>query len=259
MILPMLILYYFSLSEAMGGGIIGGQEANPHSRPYMVSLQLYQSHMCGGMLIRKDYVLTSAHCLDTISCSENLHLQVVLGAHNLKENEFGRQSIKVQKCIKHPLYKKGEMHHDIMLLKLKTKAKENKFVRVIALPKKNKEIPAQQYCSIAGWGMTKPNGSASDVLQEVKLKLQFKSECKNIWKNYFDTEHMICTVSNGKEAFCQGDSGSPLLCKNKPYGIAAFTYRFNCKSSKYPQVYMKIAYFLPWIKNVIGQNLNMHV
>ncbi|KAI4879231.1 hypothetical protein NFI96_012112 [Prochilodus magdalenae] len=236
----------------MEAGIIGGKEVEPHSRPYMVSLQLNKAHQCGGMLIRKDYVLTSAHCVNKIKCPGNNRLEVVLGAHNLKKHEIFQQRIQVMECIKHPLYVPTENHHDIMLLKLKTKAVINKFVKTIALPKENKKIIANQECSIAGWGMKSPNSSASDVLQEVTLKVQFDFECRNIWQKYFDVQHMICTVSDGKRAFCQGDSGSPLICKNKPQGIATYTYLYDCSSRKYPQVYIKISYFVPWINKTIG-------
>lgn len=43
--------------------IIGGREAVPHSRPYMASLQKAKSHVCGGVLVHRKWVLTAAHCL----------------------------------------------------------------------------------------------------------------------------------------------------------------------------------------------------
>ncbi|XP_076857768.1 granzyme B(G,H)-like [Brachyhypopomus gauderio] len=244
----LFVLQISPLAGAMETTIVGGHEAVPHSIPSLASVQLNKQHKCGGMLIRNDTVLTAAHCGDS-TCSK---LEVVLGAHDIKAKEFGQQRIKVQKCIKHPSYVQNEFHHDVMLLKLKTKAKMNKFVRVIDLPKKNNDIPANQNCSIAGWGMKVPKGSGSSVLQEVKLKLQFNFECKNIWQKYFDSSYMICTVSNGKTAFCQGDSGSPLICNNKPQGLASYTFKGDCTNRKYPEVYMKISYFTPWIKEVMG-------
>jgi len=89
------------------------------------------------------------------------------------------------------------------MLQLKTKAVLNEFVDVIELPENNEDIPARVECSIAGWGMEKPGGEASTVLLEVSLKLQFSFECKNRWHNYFNSEKMICSISNGKRAFCQ--------------------------------------------------------
>jgi len=89
------------------------------------------------------------------------------------------------------------------MFQLKTKAVLNEFVDVIELPENNEDIPAHVECSIAGWGMEKPGGEASTVLLEVSLKLQFSFECKNRWRNYFNSEKMICSISNGKRAFCQ--------------------------------------------------------
>uniref|UniRef100_A0A8C2JLS6 trypsin n=1 Tax=Cyprinus carpio TaxID=7962 RepID=A0A8C2JLS6_CYPCA len=241
-----LLLSVFSLSGGFESGIIGGKEVKPHSRPYMASLQHRRQHRCGGMLIRDDYVLTLGHCLDTTT-----KLEVVLGAHNISQNEDSQQIIQVDKYIRHPQYMNDHRTYDIMLLKLKTKAMRNEFVDVIELPKNNKNIPDHVECSIAGWGMTKPGGRESDVLREVSLKLQDSFECKHKWKNYFDTEKMICSQSDGKRAFCQGDSGSPLLCESELKGMAAYTYPNDCTFKEYPEDYIKISAFLPWIEKIL--------
>ncbi|XP_058643347.1 granzyme B-like isoform X2 [Onychostoma macrolepis] len=222
-----LLLLVICLAGGMGSGIIGGKEAKPHSRPYMASIQYKNHHTCGGMLIREDYVLTAAHCLnDNVHCDQN-HFEVVLGVHNISKVEKSQQRIPVIKCIPHTKFKQNntmDYSYDIMLLKLKNKAKLNKFVKVMPLPKKNGKTPANVKCSIAGWGSKTPKGEqASDVMQEVKLKLQFSFECKNKWKQYFNSERMICSVSDGKHAFCSGDSGSPFICNTKPQGIASYT------------------------------------
>ncbi|KAK7169228.1 hypothetical protein R3I93_005270 [Phoxinus phoxinus] len=199
------------------------------------------------MLIKDDYVLTSAHCLD----KNSNFLEVVLGGHNISQNEESQQIIQVEKYIQHRNYTNNDFTYDIMLLKLKTKAVRNEFVDVIDLPKKNENVPARVECSIAGWGLKTPGGKASRVLREVSLKLQFSFECKRKWQDYFNSEKMICSVSDGEKAFCQGDSGSPLLCDSKLQGMAAYTYPVYCTSKKYPEVYMKISAFLPWIRKNI--------
>ncbi|MCI4378225.1 hypothetical protein PGIGA_G00213490 [Pangasianodon gigas] len=202
--ISLLVLSVLPLCGAMESGIIGGNEVKPHSRPYMVSFQINRKYKCGGMLIRSDYVLTAAHCVDNTEYSGKDQLEVVLGAHNISlKKEPQQQRIQVQKYIRHPCYKQEERQNDIMLLKLKSKAKLNKFVKVIALPKKNENIPDSQNCSIAGWGKTEQNSAESSVLREVTLKVLKNSKCKNLWQNYFDTGSMICTASDGNKAFCQ--------------------------------------------------------
>uniref|UniRef100_A0A3Q3LZ73 Peptidase S1 domain-containing protein n=1 Tax=Labrus bergylta TaxID=56723 RepID=A0A3Q3LZ73_9LABR len=112
----------------------------------------------------------------------------------------------------------------------------NKYVNVIRLPKRDDEILANINCEVAGWGYTEPDGCPSSVLKETKEKMQFPFECKKIW--YF------CCLF-------QGDSGGPLMCKSKLQGITAFTLKSDCNNPKYPHVFTKIQFFLPWIEKRI--------
>ncbi|XP_036442879.1 granzyme G-like [Colossoma macropomum] len=47
LLLLAVLLPYLSHSASVNVGIINGTEAKPHSRPYMVSVQEYGSHVCG--------------------------------------------------------------------------------------------------------------------------------------------------------------------------------------------------------------------
>ncbi|KAL0151365.1 hypothetical protein M9458_053359, partial [Cirrhinus mrigala] len=40
--------------------IVNGKEAKPHSRPYMVSVQMKEQHISGGFLISDRFVMTAA-------------------------------------------------------------------------------------------------------------------------------------------------------------------------------------------------------
>ncbi|CAL9690561.1 unnamed protein product [Knipowitschia caucasica] len=244
-----IILCLIPLSAGGNSEVVGGKITKPHTRKYMASLQFYGHHICGGFLIQEDFVLTAAHCTSVTP------MTVVLGAHNItNKKERSQQSIQVDEYIQHPHYS-GGFEFDIMLLKLKKKAKLNEFVQTIALPKKDKITTALKECSVPGWGKMHPSeGSpASGVLREAEETIQFNFECKNIWQQFFNSQHMICTKFNETGgSLCNGDSGGPLICKNKPLGITAFTKLGNCNDQKYPHVFTKISSFLPWIKKVTG-------
>ena len=44
--------------------VVNGQDASPHSWPWQVSLRVRGGHICGGSLIRDDWIVTAAHCVD---------------------------------------------------------------------------------------------------------------------------------------------------------------------------------------------------
>ncbi|MBN3271262.1 CATG protein, partial [Polyodon spathula] len=239
----LLLLHPWVPTGAFNSSIIGGREAKPHSRPYMASLQIDNQHVCGGFLVREDFVLTAAHCY------KDRALTVVLGAHNLKVKEKSQQKIEVKQFYKHKLNSLDKYNFDVMLLKLAKNATLNKNVKVIGLPRKQGDVPAKTKCTVAGWGKKHNTGGAENVLQEVTVIIEDMKDCKKVWKEYVN-KRMLCTNFNGQRGMCQGDSGGPLLCNTKAQGIAAFTGQ-NCEDPTRPQVYMKIASLIPWIKETM--------
>ncbi|XP_068776015.1 granzyme M-like isoform X3 [Struthio camelus] len=93
--------------------IIGGHEAEPHSRPYMVSIQFGGIHTCGGALVHKQWVLTAAHCILQLKVAQG---KVVVGLHSLAEHRAPSQTFAIRKACPHPGYNHKTMENDILLL-----------------------------------------------------------------------------------------------------------------------------------------------
>uniref|UniRef100_A0A3B5KIA2 trypsin n=1 Tax=Takifugu rubripes TaxID=31033 RepID=A0A3B5KIA2_TAKRU len=218
-------------------GIVGGKEAKPHSRPYMASLQVGKDHTCGGILIRQDFVLTSAHC-------KRAGMTVVLGAHNIGRQEASQQRMEVAEFIPHPQYRK--FVYDVMLLKVNTD--------MCVHPARPPPSVDHLRCAVAGWGRTGEDLPASKVLKEATEETLSRFKCKDIWQQHFNGTQMICTKFDRKKGgVCQGDSGGPLLCNNKLRGLMAFTVLNKCSHDEFPHVFMKVSFFVPWIQSVILQ------
>ena len=43
--------------------VVNGDNASPHSWPWQVSLRVRGGHICGGSLIRPNWIVTAAHCV----------------------------------------------------------------------------------------------------------------------------------------------------------------------------------------------------
>ncbi|XP_065762136.1 mast cell protease 1A-like [Muntiacus reevesi] len=236
---PLLAALLFPTGEA--GKIIAGQEAKPHSRPYMAYLQFKTSgglHICGGFLVREDFVLTAAHCLGR-------SIKVKLGAHNIKKKERTQQVIRVRRAIPHPGYNDKTKVNDIMLLQLERKAKVTASVSTIGLPSGSDTVKPGMLCSVAGWGLLSVNGPTTDKLQEVELEVQRDEECKAHYKHY-NTGTQIC-VGNPRmrKNAMEGDSGGPLVCNGVAQGIVSYG------ADTPPDVYTRISGFLQWIKETM--------
>ncbi|XP_056303720.1 duodenase-1-like [Danio aesculapii] len=219
-----------------------GTEAKPHSRPYMVSLQYYRQHICGGFLITEEFVLTAAHCWKKSDI-----LTVVVGAHDLRKK---CNSFKVLSYIQHPDYNSNTFENDIMLLKLMKRVTLSNNVGLISLPKNGEDVKADTLCSVAGWGTLWMNGPVPNRLREAETIIVNDAECKHRWESLYKASKMICAYGHG--GTCNGDSGGPLVCNNTAVGVTSYGDPYLCNSRLFPEVYTRISTYLSWIHKITG-------
>uniref|UniRef100_H2ZSN4 Peptidase S1 domain-containing protein n=1 Tax=Latimeria chalumnae TaxID=7897 RepID=H2ZSN4_LATCH len=196
-----LFYHFVHLDESVE--IIGGHEVTPHSRPYMALIQHVRNKksICGGTLIKLNWVLTAAHCIQ----SRNL-FHVILGAHSISEKEKEKQIFKVKNIFPHPCFDNDTHENDIMLLQLDHPARPSKSVKDLKLPKSWHDVSNETKCRVAGWGITKNhNRKPSDKLQEVNVTIIDRKTCNS--ENFYNfnpviTMNMLCAgdKNGGRDA-----------------------------------------------------------
>ncbi|XP_005478805.2 duodenase-1 isoform X1 [Oreochromis niloticus] len=227
-----------------GSDIIHGEKAPENSMQYMASVQNNNGHhVCGGFLIKEDFVVSAAHCYNASPT------YVVLGNHNLKNGNH--QKIKIENKTIHENYKDAGLGDDIMLIKLSEKVQLGHGVERIQLPPAEINLNENQVCQVAGWGKTKTDhNKPADELMVANVSVIDKQVCIKLWDDLPD--NVICAGGyETTKGFCQGDSGGPLVCNGSAYGVVSFNYKGNCSYPNKPNVYTDISKYLQWIHRIV--------
>uniref|UniRef100_A0A8D2D369 Chymotrypsin-like elastase family member 1 n=1 Tax=Sciurus vulgaris TaxID=55149 RepID=A0A8D2D369_SCIVU len=240
--------------------VVGGTEARKHSWPSQVSLQ-YQSgsswfHTCGGTLIKENWVMTAAHCVD-----HPMILRVVVGDHNLRQEEGTEQYLGVQKIVIHPYWNSDNVTagFDMALLRLDRSVTLNSYVQLATLPLKGIILFSNNPCTITGWGRSNANGQLVHTLQQASMRTVNNTICSSpsYW-GFHVNSIMMCADGSGVNAGCQGDSGGPLHClvrgKYSVHGVTSFVSSLGCNVPMKPTVFTRVSAYILWINKVISSN-----
>ncbi|XP_075707188.1 chymotrypsin-like elastase family member 1 [Rhinoderma darwinii] len=249
--------------EEKNGRVVGGTDAVKNSWPWQVTLQYlsgsYWYHTCGASLIRSNWVLTAAHCVDSPST-----YRVVLGDHGLYQSDGTEQVISVDKVIYHSRWNSNNLAagFDIAVLRLASEAVLNKSVQVATLPSDGVVLSHDFPCIVSGWGYTDTNGSVAPILQEAPLPVVSYEICStsSYWGRTVKTT-MVCAGGNGIHSGCFGDSGGPLNCpvgnSYEVHGVTSFVSSLGCNAYLKPTVFTRVSVYIGWINDVSFSRINI--
>ncbi|XP_047661257.1 granzyme K-like isoform X1 [Tachysurus fulvidraco] len=250
----LLFLILLKATACSGSFIIGGKEVKK-PKPWMVSIQVENSHVCGGTLIHPEWVLSAAHCKILYRLKPTTML---VGAHSLTKDK-NAQRVKVQSFHIPKTFSNKTKVDDIMLLKLQDKVQlKKKIVEVRTISKSGKDILAGTKCVVSGWGTTQVEAPKfSATLQEVEVTVIDRELCNCYYNsNPKITDDMLCAGNKqGNKDACWGDSGGPLECQKSI--VAVVSGGNGCGNPKKPGVYTLLSKrHISWINTILKKFSN---
>ncbi|CAN7942704.1 unnamed protein product, partial [Ixodes hexagonus] len=185
-----------------------------------VSIQLAKTkpigHFCGGALVKNNFVVTAAHCLEGRRPEDIL---IKVGGHDLL-NDDGVQYRKVQVWSVHARLTAADMSYDVGVIKLDMPVNFTDTVSPVCLPGLRDTLPENTTCFSTGWGQTRGTGHSAS-LKQTRVVVRPFDACERIRmiQPTLEADNVVCAEDeSGLSGPCHGDSGGPFVCQNRRTG-----------------------------------------
>nr|XP_039263081.1 suppressor of tumorigenicity 14 protein homolog isoform X1 [Styela clava] len=242
------------------GRILGGRDAQVHEWPWQV--QIFRPGktipFCGGSLIRRNWILTAAHCFNNYRYEASKYT-IALGRQHTSRRIEDDDAVLIpgRKLIIHEAYTRSSHRDDIALIQLEKNVPESPGINTVCLPEAGSDWlqhdPSEPpECYVTGFGINEI-GKRPAVLQTAHVYLIKHEVCStaHIYGSRV-TRNMICAghLEGGIDA-CQGDSGGPLVCQHPQDGmwivVGLTSWGKGCGLPNRPGVYTRISKYIDWI------------
>jgi secreted trypsin-like serine protease len=164
--------------------------------------------------------------------------------------------LHVEKLIVHPAWDDLKIRNDIGLVKLRADLDFTYKIEPACLPSDLHKKYDSLEGFVTGWGKKYDGYSQSDFPCKLKATmLTIQRECYRDGAWYQAASgHTICGFGGKDTGVCSGDSGGPMTVtengKHVVVGVASFIID-DCANGDYPDVFMRVTSFMPWIRENI--------
>lgn len=236
-----------------------------------------RTYVAGASLIAPNKVVSVAHKFYVNQGKETLDLRneinqlyVRCGEHNVKlkgESYLDFQDSRVSQLLFAPEYNERKVHHDLVILVTQENFVYQAHISPVCLPAPGERFDSYEDCWSTGWGVAEfPSGNSpvfySDDLRKVQLSMVSNDLCFKKLKSHerfanntgFQLhDSWVCAGGEKNADTCQGDGGSPHVCKknDKWVQVGAVNWGIKCGEAV-PAVYSSLAADMCWIDWVMS-------
>ncbi|KAJ8283090.1 hypothetical protein COCON_G00056090 [Conger conger] len=243
--------------------IVGGNECPIGHCPWQVLLEHNGENLCGGVIVRPDWVITAAHCVHK---RDSTGMIVVAGDSDLRGQGGTGQRVPVAEAMAHERYDAVSGDSDLALLRLRRPLVFSRLVAPVCLPElqfSQRELSAVRFSTLSGWGGATAGGNTpppsharplSPVLRRLEVPLIPAAECgPSSGVNL--TQSMFCAgYIHGPQPSCHGDDGSPLVTtyRHTAFLTGVVGWGRGCQAPGYYAIFTRVHHFLPWLQDTMS-------
>lgn len=254
------------IEDGRSGRIVNGIEARAHSWPWQVAMCRGTGQscnlVCGGTVIRNNWILTAAHCVVGMSPSA---IGWKYGAHSLRDSSTQGQGIAIaSRFIPHPRYNSQQITSDIAVVELREALTYGDTVQPICVADTDDHLGQDTQVYDIGWGRLGGSGSIPDKLQQTILNHHSRENCRTMFQGLGHALHDTVSCAGGLpdlKSVCFGDSGGPYFKKDSSdnryyqYGINSFVFSSSCAQEGRPNGFGRIAAMCDFLSQHVGDGI----
>ncbi|OWK50802.1 Acrosin [Lonchura striata] len=245
------VLDYDSVTSAADlSRVVAGTGVQPGAWPGIVSIQATWEngtwHMCSGVLLSSQWVLTVAHCFARAGGISRW--EVVMGVSDLSQPGPEAEVRHIQRLLVHQHYVPATARNDIALVELDRPVECSDYIQLGCVPDASIRVLELKSCYIAGW-----NFARGMVLRESKVHLIHTEICNSSrwYGGAVHADNLCAGYPQGGIDTCQGDSGNPLICKDNRadyyWLVGLNSWGRGCDRARRPGIYTSTQHFYNWI------------